>query len=442
MPGKVDDAVMGQGAAVIDPDHHRFVVPQVRDPDERPQREGPMGAGHGVHVEILAAGGLLALKELPVPGGAASLVPVVLRLGRLVWLGRPGGLFAAPGLNAGGADQGHKNRAGDQSIASGASILRNCDSVHIPPVKILWRQESASQTKNQIYFSKTIASTGQFVIQAPANLDQLSALTIAGFDPSSGAGITADLKVFAAHGVYGLAAITALTVQSTRGVRRVEPVAPEVLLETLSCLAEDLPIAGVKIGMLGSPAAVRVVADFLGKSGIPTGKVVLDPVLRSSFGRELLSQEGTARLKSDLLPRVGWITPNLEELSVLAGVRVSGWKAVPEAAERLAAKCPGLNIVVTGGHLERPDDFLRAADGSAEWFSGQRVETMSTHGTGCAFSSALLARLLAGDAPAEAVAAAKEYVAGAMRAARPMGHGRGPMHHLYRLGQDSSGSSS
>lgn len=272
------------------------------------------------------------------------------------------------------------------------------------------------------------------MIQAPANFDQLSALTIAGFDPSSGAGISADLKVFAAHGVFGLAAITALTVQSTRGVRRIEPVAPEILRQTLSCLAEDLPIQGVKIGMLGTPAAVKITAAFLAKSGIFREKIVLDPVLRSSFGRELLTPEGIALLKSDLLPRVGWVTPNLEELAVLAELPVPGREAIPEAAERLAENCPGLNIVVTGGHLERPDDFFRGADGSVKWFSGQRVETMSTHGTGCAFSSALVARLLAGDVPVEAVAAAKEYVAGAMRAAKPMGHGRGPLHHLYKSG--------
>jgi hydroxymethylpyrimidine/phosphomethylpyrimidine kinase len=259
------------------------------------------------------------------------------------------------------------------------------------------------------------------------------ALAIAGFDPSSGAGITADLKVFAAHGVYGLAAITALTVQSTQGVRRVEPVSPEILRETLDCLAEDVQIWGIKIGMLGSEAIVEAVSGFLARSGVPAARVVLDPVLRSSSGHALLSDEGLHRLRTSLLPQIGWITPNTGELAILAETPVSGREAVPEAAARLAQKYPALNIVVTGGHLDPPDDFLRTAEGRTQWFPGERIQTRATHGTGCAFSSALLARLMAGASPDQAVSAAKAYVAEAMKAAKPVGKGRGPLHHLYRL---------
>ncbi|HTZ88699.1 MAG TPA: bifunctional hydroxymethylpyrimidine kinase/phosphomethylpyrimidine kinase [Alloacidobacterium sp.] len=260
------------------------------------------------------------------------------------------------------------------------------------------------------------------------------ALTIAGFDPSSGAGVTADLKVFAAHGIYGLAAITALTVQSTQGVRRVEPVSPEVLRETLQCLGEDIPIAGVKIGMLATEGMVEAVSRFLERAGIPAGRIVLDPVLRSSSGHKLLSDEGLARLTSSLLSSVGWITPNVDELAVLAETPVSGRESVPEAVSRLAAGYPGLNIVVTGGHLDPPDDFLRTAEGLMQWYPGQHIQTEATHGTGCAFSSALLARLLAGDTSGEAVRAAKTYVTEAMQAAWPIGKGPGPLHHLYRQG--------
>lgn len=266
-----------------------------------------------------------------------------------------------------------------------------------------------------------------------ASSSQLAALTIAGFDPSSGAGVTADLKVFAAHGIYGLAAITALTVQSTQGVRRVEPISPEVLRQTLDCLAEDVEISGLKVGMLANEGAVDAVCGFLGKSNIPEDKIVLDPVIRSSSGRKLLSNEGLNRLKFALMPLVGWITPNLDELAILTETPVPDREAVPEAAARLAAKYPALNIVVTGGHLDAPDDFLRTADGITRWFPGQRIQTTATHGTGCAFSSALLARLLAGDPPSAAVAAAKAYVTEAMKAAKPIGKGRGPLHHLYRL---------
>lgn len=262
---------------------------------------------------------------------------------------------------------------------------------------------------------------------------QLVALTIAGFDPSSGAGITADLKVFAAHGIYGLAAITALTVQSTQGVRRVDPVSPEILRQTLDCLAEDVEISGLKIGMLATDGMVDAVSGFLAESGIPAGRIVLDPVLTSTSSHKLMSDHGLDRMRAALLPRVGWLTPNIDELAVLAGTPVPGREAVPEAADRLAAKYPALNIVVTGGHLDAPDDFLRTVDGSTMWFPGQHIETTATHGTGCAFSSALLALLLAGDIPTQAVAAAKTYVAEAMKAARPLGKGRGPLHHLFRL---------
>ncbi len=257
--------------------------------------------------------------------------------------------------------------------------------------------------------------------------DRPVALTVAGFDPSSGAGITADLRVFAAHGLYGVAAITALTVQSTQGVRRVSPVSGPMIRETLDCLADDLEIAGVKIGMLGREEAVREVAGFLRRAGLPRAGVVLDPVLRSSSGAELLDAEGIRTLREDLLPAVGWVTPNVEELAALVGETAGGREAIPGLARRLAMRAPGLNVVVTGGHLEAPDDFLRTASGVEEWFAGKRVETTSTHGTGCAFSSALLCRLLAGEGEAEAVRGAKAFVTRALEAAVPLGRGKGPV---------------
>ena len=262
-----------------------------------------------------------------------------------------------------------------------------------------------------------------------------AALTIAGFDPSSGAGVMADLKVFAAHRVYGLAAITALTVQSTQGVRRSHAVNPGVLAETLDCLAEDFAIAGVKIGMLATADIVGTVVRFLSGSGIPCERVVLDPIVRSSSGRTLLDAGGVERLQSELLPRVGWITPNLDELAELAGTDVSDRDSIVAAARGLTQSQPGLNIVVTGGHLDPPDDFLLTADGTEHWFPGRKLETKATHGTGCTFSSALLAQLIAGSAPADAVAGAKEYVRSAMEAAYPVGKGPGPLNHLYRLDQ-------
>jgi hydroxymethylpyrimidine/phosphomethylpyrimidine kinase len=257
-------------------------------------------------------------------------------------------------------------------------------------------------------------------------------LTIAGFDPSSGAGITADLKVFAAHKLYGLAAITALTVQSTQGVRRSGPVNPEFLAETLACLAEDVEIAGVKIGMLATADIVDVTVRFLTEAGIPRGRVVLDPIIRSSSGRPLLDASGLDRLVRDLLPVVGWVTPNVDELAQLAGVEVSERQAISNAAKALVLSQPGLNVVVTGGHRDPPDDLLVTGE-TERWFRGTKIETTATHGTGCTFSSALLSQLVAGSSPVEAVDGAKKYVRAAMEAAYRVGKGRGPLNHLYQL---------
>jgi hydroxymethylpyrimidine/phosphomethylpyrimidine kinase len=260
-------------------------------------------------------------------------------------------------------------------------------------------------------------------------------LTIAGFDPSSGAGVSADLKTFAAHGVYGVAAITALTVQSSQGVRSIEPVRPSLFRETLEYLAADIPLAGVKLGMLASAGLVAEAEHFLRARPELRERIVLDPVLRSSSGASLLDAEGTALLREHLLGVVGWITPNLDELSLLTDVEVRTREQVPPAAGRLARQAAsvgnsGMGIVVTGGHLGRPDDYL-LWNGKGSWLPGERVETRSTHGTGCAFSSALLAELVLGRDGEDAVGAAKRYVAGALRAAYPVGQGRGPLHHLF-----------
>jgi hydroxymethylpyrimidine/phosphomethylpyrimidine kinase len=261
-------------------------------------------------------------------------------------------------------------------------------------------------------------------------------LTIAGFDPSSGAGVSADLKVFSAHTAYGMASITALTVQSTRGVRVVEPVTAATVAATLEMLAEDVSFAGIKLGMLANGEIAEVVNNFLeSQKGV---LVVLDPVLRSSSGRSLLDSQGIRVLRERLLRRVDWMTPNLDELAELTGMPVTHAGAVPTAAaelQRLARHTGNdrLNIMVTGGHLDKPEDYLLTSDGDSLWISGRRIETNATHGTGCAFSSALLCRLVAGDLPVAAVKRAKDYVTAAMQAAYPIGGGKGPMNHLFRL---------
>jgi hydroxymethylpyrimidine/phosphomethylpyrimidine kinase len=272
----------------------------------------------------------------------------------------------------------------------------------------------------------------------PPNRTKNVALSIAGFDPGSGAGITADLKTFAAHRVYGVACISALTVQSTQGVRAVEPLSAALVRQTLDCLAEDVSLSGIKIGMLGSSEIVREVVSFLKSAKVARHSLVLDPVLRSSSGAPLLDANGICILRDELLHCIGWITPNIEELAILIGENPGSRDQVPGAAARLkdmAAELGNdeLNVVVTGGDLSRPDDFLLTATGEHHWFPGEKIVTSSTHGTGCAFSSALLCGLISGLGSREAVAAAKEYVTKALRSAYPIGKGKGPMNHLYRF---------
>jgi hydroxymethylpyrimidine/phosphomethylpyrimidine kinase len=272
---------------------------------------------------------------------------------------------------------------------------------------------------------------------SPESCTRPVAVTIAGFDPGSGAGITADLKTFAAHGLYGVACISALTVQSTQGVRAVEPLPAELVRATLDCLVEDVAFSGVKIGMLGTTAVAAEVASFLRaqSSKIPRDRIVLDPVLRSTSGTALIDANGVRVIREELLHCVGWITPNIHELAILVGdgSETLSRDQVPAAAARLQKGNVDLNVVVTGGHLGQPDDFLLTASGEQSWLPGERIATNSTHGTGCAFSTAILCGLVSGLNPKEAVAAAKAYVTEALRSAYPVGKGKGPVNHLFRF---------
>ena len=260
-------------------------------------------------------------------------------------------------------------------------------------------------------------------------------LTIAGFDPSSGAGITADIKTIAAHECYGVSCITALTVQSTQGVRRVEGVDPKIIAETLQELVSDLAVEAVHIGLLGNEQVVAVVADFLGQARLP--HVVLDPILKSSSGADLLDAAGTRLLIERLVPLAEVITPNLDEASVLTGMAVTNLDQMRDAAARLHS-LGAANVVVTGGHLEKAIDllsFTTARGIEEEVFKAERQRSNSTHGTGCAFSTALACHLALGRGLPEAVLLSKVYVLAAIANAYPLGHGVGPLHHLYRMSQ-------
>ncbi|MGH9671472.1 MAG: bifunctional hydroxymethylpyrimidine kinase/phosphomethylpyrimidine kinase [Terriglobales bacterium] len=258
-------------------------------------------------------------------------------------------------------------------------------------------------------------------------------VTIAGFDPSSGAGTLADIKTLAAHGCYGVGCITALTVQSTAGVKRVEPVSAKLVRETLEELAADLPIAAARIGMLGSAAVVEAVADFLATGRI--AHVVLDPILKSSSGADLIEQKGAELMVKLLFSRVTVITPNIDEAARLTGLPVSNVAEMKAAARKLH-EMGAKNVIVTGGHLDRPIDLLSVAEaGGCEQaeFASERLRSTATHGTGCAFSTAVAANLALGKQLRDAVVLAKAYVTKAIARAYPLGRGAGPIHHLFRM---------
>jgi hydroxymethylpyrimidine/phosphomethylpyrimidine kinase len=275
-------------------------------------------------------------------------------------------------------------------------------------------------------------------------------LTIAGFDPSSGAGVTADIKTIAAHGCYGVACITAMTVQSTAGVKRVKAVDPTLISETLEELAADLDIAAVHIGMLGSGKVVKAVADFLSgqtsrlgsRSPIEPGKarlpnIVLDPILKSSSGAELLDAAGTWGLIERLIPLADVVTPNVDEAAALTGIQVKDLDEMKAAAAKLH-EMGAPAVVITGGHLEKAIDLLSFTTKRGieqETFKAERQRSNSTHGTGCAFATAMACHLALDRGLAEAALLAKTYVTAAIANGHPLGRGTGPVHHLYRMSQ-------
>ena len=262
-------------------------------------------------------------------------------------------------------------------------------------------------------------------------------LSIAGYDPISGAGITADIKTAAAQNCYAVTCITALTVQSTQGVFGIQPVSPELVARTLAALADDLEIAAVRVGMLGSGEVAAAIANFLGERRLPN--VVLDPVLRSSSGAILLDGPGQEVLVKRLLPLADGFTPNVDEAATLAGAEPvptdAPWEELLPRLRAMAWKLRELGsraVVITGGHLQPANDYLlyeKAGSVMEEVFPGVHLESRSTHGTGCAFATALACQLARGNTLPQAVRAAKEYVRKAIAASYPLGRGRGPINH-------------
>ena len=261
------------------------------------------------------------------------------------------------------------------------------------------------------------------------------AVTIAGSDPSGGAGVQADLKTFSALGVYGASVITALTAQNTRGVQGIHDVPPAFIARQIDSVFSDLAVGAVKIGMLSRPAAIEAVADGLARYGIET--VVLDPVMVATSGDRLLAPEATETLRRALIPKALVVTPNLPEAAALLGEPVAADEAAMRGqAERILALGPRA-VLVKGGHAEGHEsvDILIDATGRMQRFAAPRIATRNTHGTGCTLSSAIAAGLAKGFALPEAVAAAKLYVSAAIQASGRLavGRGTGPVHHFHAL---------
>ena len=253
-------------------------------------------------------------------------------------------------------------------------------------------------------------------------------LTIAGFDPSCGAGTVADLKTFAAHGCYGVAAITALTVQNTQSVADVQNTPSATLRAQLEALANDCDIAAVKIGMLGNRGNATVVAEFLDAHKF--AHVVHDPVMKSSSGTELLDAAGIKYVVTELLKRSSVITPNVPEAEILTGLTIKD-VADMEAAARKIVEMGAHAAIVKGGHMDRAVDVL--FDGNEIFaLAGDKNREDTLHGTGCTFASAIAAQLAAGRGLVEAAMLAKAYVTKAIEKAYAVGKGREPLDHFYR----------
>ena len=262
-------------------------------------------------------------------------------------------------------------------------------------------------------------------------------LTIAGSDSGAGAGIQADLKTFAALGVYGCSAVTAVTAQNTTSVRRVAPVAAAMVEAQMEAVFGDIRIAAVKVGLLPTASVVRAVARVLARHDAQD--VVYDPVMAASAGGSLQAESALEAVRAALLPRSTVVTPNVVELARLTGAAPPRTDSeVDRAARRLLDAGPKW-VLVTGGH--RPGPFCRdrlhgpRGSGGARWYRAPRVETRHGHGTGCTLSSAIAARLALGDAVPDAVAVAKDYLGRALAAAGDLdvGLGPGPLNHFFAM---------
>ena len=251
------------------------------------------------------------------------------------------------------------------------------------------------------------------------------ALTIAGSDPSGGAGIQADLKTFHQFGVYGEAAVTLITVQNSQGVERVEYLAADLVAAQVRAVVEDIPPAAAKTGALGTREVIEAVAEIAAEFRFP---LVIDPVLFSKNGTALLAPDALEAFQTRLLCQAFLLTPNLQEAATLSGLAVCDASGMRRAAEKLAFM-GARSVLVKGGHLAGDAVDVLFSDGQWLEFPAPRIATRHTHGTGCTFSAAITASLAAGNDLRASVAKAKQYISDAIRNSPELGRGAGPVNH-------------
>ncbi len=257
-----------------------------------------------------------------------------------------------------------------------------------------------------------------------------TALSIAGSDSSGGAGIQADIKTMSAHGVYAMSAITALTAQNTTGVTDILDSTPAFLSAQLDAVFTDIFPDAVKIGMVSSSELISVIAQKLRQYG--ARHIVVDPVMVATSGSRLLQENAVQALKTELLPLAEVATPNIPEAEILAEMPISSPEDMERAAELISRRyhCA---VLCKGGHDLNDANDLLWKDGTGHWFKGRRINNPNTHGTGCTLSSAIASNLAKGMDLENAVRRAKDYISGALGAMLDLGHGRGPMNHLFDL---------
>ncbi|HFI0678989.1 TPA: bifunctional hydroxymethylpyrimidine kinase/phosphomethylpyrimidine kinase [Streptococcus suis] len=259
------------------------------------------------------------------------------------------------------------------------------------------------------------------------------ALSIAGTDPTGGAGIMADLKSFQARSVYGMAVVTSVVAQNTKGVQLIRHLDQEILEEQLKSVSQDIVPDAIKTGMLAQVETIELVASYLAEQKCP---YVLDPVMVATSGDRLIEEDAIQALKTKLLPLATIITPNLPEAEVLVGRTLKSENDIMNAGRWIRKELGLKNVVIKGGHLANvASDYLFLEDGEVRIISAARIATNHTHGTGCTYAAVITAELAKGRTVAQAVETAKRFITEAIQTAPELGHGNGPVNHTTYKGE-------